>query len=230
MSSPPHQRTETASVPARGPLRIVTVGDSLAYGAGDESHEGLTGRLDEELRSRALQAEPSVNLGVNGAQTEDLLARLRQPRMRSAVGLASVVILSIGANDLFRTPGSREETLRAPLVVASRILERIAGVVSELHRINSGARVLILGGYNPVPRHPQARIIDRSIGFWDDALAARFEEDPLVTIVPMADLITPDRLSRFDFFHPGSVAYREVARRIAGMLREDSVSSSRPGR
>ena len=34
----------------------------------------------------------------------------------------------------------------------------------------------------------------------------------------MNDIVTPQRLSRYDSFHPGSAAYQEAAKRIAGML------------
>ena len=101
-------------------LHVVTLGDSLAYGAGDETGRGIAGRLEEELRRRGMTDSETVNLGVNGAQTADLLARLKQDRVRKPVARADAIILSIGANDLFRTQSAREETLRAPLVVAER--------------------------------------------------------------------------------------------------------------
>ena len=43
---------------------------------------------------------------------------------------------------------------------------------------------LMLGGYNPVPRHEWASLITQYIGIWDQLLAARFESDPRVAIVP----------------------------------------------
>src|SRR5688572_3277456 len=95
-------------------LHVVSLGDSLAYGAGDESGEGITGRLEDELRVRGVTAVETVNLGVNGAQTNDVLARLKQERTRKAITAADAVVLSIGANDLFRTPHSREEIMRNP--------------------------------------------------------------------------------------------------------------------
>ena len=58
------------------PIRVVTLGDSLAYGAGDEQREGIAGRLEDELRRRGITSEVT-NHGVNGAQTADLLARLK---------------------------------------------------------------------------------------------------------------------------------------------------------
>jgi lysophospholipase L1-like esterase len=202
-------------------LHVVALGDSLAYGAGDESGEGITGRLDDELRARGIRAVETVNLGVNGAQTNDVLSRLKQERTRKAIGAADAVVLSVGANDLFRSPHSREEIMRNPEAVAERILGRLDTIVAEIHRINPRARVLMLGGYNPVPRHEWASLINQYVGLWDQLLASRFEHDQRVAIVKMADIVTPQRLSRYDSFHPGSAAYREAAKRIAAMLVEE---------
>jgi lysophospholipase L1-like esterase len=199
-------------------LHVVAIGDSLAYGAGDESGEGIAGRLEDELRTRGVREVETINLGVNGAQTTDLLRRLEQKRVRDRIAEADAIVLSIGANDLFRSQHSREELMRAPLAVAERILGRIATIVAELHEINPNARVLLLGGYNPVPRHEWASTINQYLGVWDAALTARFESDPRVAVVKMSDIVTAQRLSRYDSFHPGAEAYREAAKRIAGML------------
>jgi lysophospholipase L1-like esterase len=130
-------------------------------------------------------------------------------------------VLSVGATDLFRTPHSREEIMRAPLAVAERILGRIQAIVAEIHTINPRARVLLLGGYNPVPRHEWASTINQYLGMWDATLAASFEDDDLVAVVKMADIVTPQRLSRYDSFHPGAQAYQEAAKRIAAMLLQE---------
>jgi lysophospholipase L1-like esterase len=214
------QRQATTPRPAPIPenLNVVTIGDSLAYGAGDETGRGIAGRLKNELLDRGLDAPETVNLGTNGARTGDVIARLKQERVRSSLAQADAIVLSIGANDLFRSPGSREETLRNPLAVAERILDRIEGIVTELHAIAPDARILILGGYNPVPNHPMGSTIDQYLGLWDAALAGRFEDHPYVAVVKMSDIVTRQRLSRYDSFHPGGQAYAEAAKRIADML------------
>ena len=201
-------------------IHVVTLGDSLAYGAGDESGRGIAGRLRDELEQRGVRSVETTNLGVNGAQTGDVLTRLKQKRVRDAISESDAVVLSIGANDLFRSPAAREETLRNPLLVADRILARITEIVDEIHQINGNARVLILGGYNPVPKHPQASLINQYLGLWDAALARRFRDDQRIELVKMSDLVVPERLSRYDSFHPGGSAYAEAARRIAVMLLE----------
>ena len=214
--APSSQAKEPEVVPKD--LNVVTLGDSLAYGAGDETGRGIAGRLKNELLDRGLSEAETVNLGVNGAQTGDVLSRLKQERVRNALAKADAIVLSAGANDLFRSPGAREETLRNPLIVAERILDRIAAIVAELHTINPNARILILGGYNPVPNHPMASMIDQYLGLWDAGLAGRFEDEPRVTVVKMSDIVTRQRLSRYDSFHPGGQAYAEAAKRIAEML------------
>ena len=56
---------------------------------------------------------------------------------------------------------------------------------------------------------------------WDATLTARFEQDDRVAVVKMADIVTPQRLSRYDDFHPGAQAYEEAAKRIAAMLLQE---------
>jgi lysophospholipase L1-like esterase len=202
-------------------LHVVTLGDSLAFGAGDERGGGITSRLRTELTSRGVSTVETVNLGVNGARTGDVLQRLRQPRVRDEIAKADAVVLSVGANDLFRSPHSREELISQPFAVAERILDRIETIVEQIHQINPRTRVLVLGGYNPVPQHEWAATIDQYLVLWDEAVTAHFENEPRVAVVRMSDIVVPNRLSRFDSFHPGAEAYDAAARRIAGMLLEE---------
>ena len=219
---PPEPASEVrkpASLPAR--LNVITLGDSLAYGTGDEKGGGIARRLDAELERRGVADAEIVNLGINGAQTSDLIARLRQERVQKAVRAADAVVLSIGANDLFRSPGAREETLRAPLQVADRILSRLEEIVGMIRDLNADAHILILGGYNPVPGHPFASMINDYLRLWDSTLAERFGRDRRIAVVRMSDIVNQQRLSRHDNFHPGGDAYEEAAKRIAAMLLEE---------
>ena len=195
-------------------VRVVMLGDSLAYGTGDESGKGIAGRLDRESFS-------TLNLGVNGAQTADLRGKLGQKSFRDRIGDADAIVLSIGANDLWRSQKGREETMRDPIGVATNILDRIDDIVSDLHQVAPNARILLLGGYNPVPTHPMAPVIDHYLEIWNATLVQRFKDDSMVTVVKMDDIVTPARLSRRDGFHPGGAAYEEAAERVASLLRKD---------
>ncbi|HVE71174.1 MAG TPA: hypothetical protein VNI54_07380 [Thermoanaerobaculia bacterium] len=74
--------------------------------------------------------------------------------------------------------------------------------------------MLLLGGYNPVPSHEWASLIDQYLVMWDTTL----ETDQRVEVVQMRDIVTAQRLSRYDNFHPAAAAYDEAAKRIAAML------------
>jgi lysophospholipase L1-like esterase len=217
-SEPVTMKREKPLPTAPREIRVVTIGDSLAYGAGDEQGGGIAKRVKAELQTRGIAEVETTNLGVNGAQTADLKARLKQDRVRNALASADAIVLSIGANDLFKTPGAREETLRAPLAVAGRILGRVEEIVKEIRTINPSARILVLGGYNPVPSHPYAAMINQYLQLWDETLASRFEADGAVEVVRMFDLVDAQRLSRYDNFHPGGAAYAAVSERIAEIL------------
>lgn len=213
--------TSLQVTPRTSSMRIVTLGDSLAYGAGDESDGGIAGRLDDLLVERGLQSVQATNLGVNGAQTSDVMRKLRSERVRAALAEADAIVLSVGANDLFRTPDARNRVMRDPLGIAADILRRITAIVDGIHEINPEAHVLVLGGYNPVPDHPMATMIDQYLGLWDAGLAREFEDDPLVRVVSMADIVSRSRLSRHDSFHPGGEAYQHATERIAAILLEE---------
>ena len=209
-----------AAYPATAPrtIHVALLGDSLAFGAGDEAGKGIGGRLEPELRSRGVRTVTTTNLGATGATTADVTARLSLPATRSAIARADAIVLSMGANDL-RVMLTGEQPLRSPLLIADEVLRSIAATVAELHRINPNARVLILGAYNPVAHERAAAVLRPLVAIWDTALVMQFAEDPLVSVVRMSDIVDrPERLSTLDSFHPGGEAYQAMAGRIAGLL------------
>lgn len=211
------------AAPATGTMHVALVGDSLAFGAGDESGKGIGGRLEPELRSRGIKSIVTTNFGVTGATTRDLNAALRKPAVREAVARAHAVVISAGANDL-RATLLGEEPLRSPLIIAGEVLDNIEAIVAEVRRVNPKARILILGGYAPIANDRAAVLLEPLVAMWDAALLARFADDPLVSLVRMSDIVDrPERLSKVDSFHPAGEAYQETARRIADLLTDETV-------
>jgi lysophospholipase L1-like esterase len=199
-------------------MRVALIGDSLAFGAGDEAGKGIAGRIEPELRQRGFKSIVATNLGVTGATSRDLTAVLEQTATRKAIARAHAVVLSAGANDV-RPKLLGEEPLQSPLVIAEQVLNNLEAAISEIHRLNPEARILILGAYAPVWHDRAAALLEPLVALWDSALTARFVNDPLVSIVRLSDIVDrPERLSKADSFHPGGEAYQETARRIAELL------------
>lgn len=203
-------------------FHVAVVGDSLAYGAGDEEEKGIAGRLEAELRALGIDSVVTTKIGTTGATTRDFGFVLRQPKTRSELAVADAFVLSIGANDL-REAVLGGRAFGSPIDIVDKVLRDIAGTVDELHRINPGARILLLGGYTPIAEERVAMFLEPIIALWDAALMVQFVDDPLVSVVRLSDILDrPERLSTLDSFHPGSEAYQAAARRIAGLLAADS--------
>ncbi|MFZ2491048.1 MAG: GDSL-type esterase/lipase family protein [Thermoanaerobaculia bacterium] len=207
-----------APQPVRSGVMPIVLGDSLARGAGDERGLGISGRLDEELGSRRIPAQRTVNLGVSGARTADLLRRLEAPNVRQLIAEANVVIVSIGGNDLWGGAGFRDGAPPNPEEVMGGVLEQVGEVVKRVREANPGARIFFVGLYNPFAANPAGTQLTPLVNRWNADLLARFGSDPNFVLVQTADLFTHrDRLS-VDRFHPGGEAYGLIARRIADAL------------
>jgi len=203
--------------PAVKPVHVALVGDSLAYGAGDEEGKGIAGRISPELRSRGVATVVTTNLGRTGATTSQVAARLREPAARETLASADAIVLSMGANDLREV--FEGGLFNVPYDLVDRVLENVRTTVTDLRRLNPDARILILGAYAPLPDDRVALFLEPLIAAWDSALAMQFADDPRVTIVRLSDIIDrPERLSRLDSFHPGAEAYQQAAARIAALM------------
>ncbi len=195
----------------QGATRVVVLGDSVARGAGDEKGLGLPGWLNHDLQSAS-----TLNLGINGGRTSNVARLLRQPQARSSIAQADLVVMSIGGNDLYGDSLARLLTTLWPWYQRERTLSRVASLVAQVRQINPGARIYILGLYNPYQESRAGRWIDVQVNLWDGALIQRLSEMRGVTVIRIADVLArADRLSPIDHFHPGTLGYAAIARRIA---------------
>lgn len=200
------------------PLSVLLLGDSLARGTGDDSGLGIGGHLDAELARRKLARKETVNLAVNGARTADLLQQLQSANVRRLVSSASVVIVSIGGNDLFGNLGYRPAPPESPEKALEPVLDGVAAVVAEVREVNPQGRVFVIGLYNPFLQTPNGARISRFVNRWNAALIEEFENDPNLTVVQTSDIFSHRNRLSFDRFHPGREGYQLISRRIADAI------------
>jgi lysophospholipase L1-like esterase len=210
-----------AATAPTAPARIVVpilLGDSLARGAGDETGLGISGRLDQELQRRRVRARRTVNLGVNGARTPDLLRELDRPNVQELLRQSNVIILSIGGNDLWGTADWRTAAPPNPDAAMSDVLQRVDGAMHRVRAANPRARIFFIGLYNPFIGTPPGAQLTMFVNRWNARLLERFGSDPNFTLVATSDLFSHhDRLA-LDRFHPSGEGYELIARRIADAL------------
>ncbi len=209
--------TETL-VSAQQQLVPMILGDSLARGAGDQTGLGIAGRLDQELRRRGTRARRTINLGVNGARTPDLLRQLERPNVQELLRQANVIVVSIGGNDLWGGADWRTAAPPDPDATMEDVLKRIETAIQKIRAVNPRARIFFVGLYNPFTSTPYGKQLAIFVNRWNARVLQRFGNDPDFTLVHTSDLFTHhDRLA-LDRFHPSGQGYSLIARRIADAL------------
>ena len=193
----------------------IILGDSLARGAGDMSGLGIGGRLDQELRRRGIRAQHTVNLGVNGARTADLLRQLDSRNVQTVLAQSNVIIISIGGNDLGVTVDLRNAQPVNAESVENGVLDRVGQIVKRVRDASPHARIFFVGLYNPYATSPRGRLITALVNRWNAKLIDRFSTDPNVFVVQTIDIIANHNRLAMDNFHPGDEGYALIARRIA---------------
>ncbi len=206
-----------------GAFRIVALGDSLTRGAGDTAGGGgYPERVAATLRKdgRTVTVE---NLGVDGAETGELLRKVSDPDVQRRLAGAQLILMSIGGNDLSHSipaaMGSGEtaaDPTAAALTGSSLNLQRILAL---LRKQNPSAPIRILGLYNPFPPTFDRTMARRTLLKWNVALEEASFGVPNALVVPTSDVFDerPDRLSS-DRFHPGANGYGEIAGRVLSTL------------
>lgn len=203
-------------------LDVTALGDSLAKGTGDDTGSGFARRVVDLLAKQGGKSKLVNNLGINGLTTKELLPMLEEPGVQYALKRAGVILLSIGANDLFdggqqletRTDIPTEKELEKAIQGASTNLVKI---VKRLHEINPQAQLVYIGLYNPFSDMEQLKEAgDDAVARWNAVAAEAMASLEGGRVAPTADLFTlraPSYLSG-DHFHPNGTGYQAIAERI----------------
>jgi lysophospholipase L1-like esterase len=185
---------------ARFPLRLVVLGDSIAYGTGAERpDEGLGPRLVDALTAEDFAVDLSV-VAVPGAESADLSAQVRRAEQLHA----ELAVIVIGANDLARF---------VPPVTTGPLL---ADAVRRLQEGGTDVVVVPAPDMSAVPGVPEAF---RGLVAEASALMQRHQAEVAAAagaaVVDVSELgrafATEPALFSDDRFHPSSAGYARIA-------------------
>ncbi len=193
---------------ARSPLRLLVLGDSIAYGTGARRPEDTLGsRLTRALTAEGFDVDLHV-LAVPGAVSADLAAQVRRARPLDA----DLAVVVIGANDLARFVPP--EQAAAALASAIGALRTQGTDVVVVPAPDMSSVPFVPPAFRPLVRAACVQLQQRQAAVAETAggtvagiaaeVAGAFAADPA--------MFSADR------FHPSSAGYARIAAALAPVV------------
>lgn len=210
---------------AEDDTRFVAVGDSLTQGVGDSTRSGgYIGILDEKVNQKK-EIATFENYGHAGDRSDQLLKRLQDPKVSTALKKADVILVTVGANDIMKilksniTDLAYEDFEKEQPKYESRLQE----IFKKIKKENSTAEIYLLGFYNPFEEYfgdiPE---LNRIVEDWNSIGKEIVSKDSKLHYIPIKDLFenTKEELFYKDNFHPNDAGYEKMADRVLDYLEK----------
>ncbi|WP_046215081.1 GDSL-type esterase/lipase family protein [Paenibacillus wulumuqiensis] len=220
--------SQAAVDPATEGIRIAAMGDSLAKGTGDDEGSGFVRRTVNLLQQQGVDAKLVANLGINGQKTNQVLSSLEQSGVQHTLRQSNVIMLSIGANDLFNggeALGNLDEqapTAKQLLTNQPQAAARLQKILDRLAEINPDAQIIYLGLYNPFGDLKELRVPgNQAVSAWNMKATGLTNTNEHMMVIPTFDLFQNnlDQYLSADHFHPNGDGYEQIAQRIVQSIR-----------
>lgn len=201
--------------------RIVSLGDSLTRGIGDDSGKGYIHLFRDQIQKSTKSEVSLVNLSVSGSTSVDLRKQITQPETNDLLKSAQIIPLTIGGNDLFRGSG-RLEKVDVKSAEQARIIYKanLDFILKEIRKYNSKATIFVFGLYNPFGDLAEAKQTSEFVYEWNHTAQQVIAKYERVVFVPTYDLfqLDPKRYLFTDHFHPNKNGYKRMADRLTQLV------------
>jgi lysophospholipase L1-like esterase len=202
-------------------ISIVTIGDSLTRGTGDETGKGYVGVLIDEIKEKSKQDVQLTNLGIVGQRSDQLKKQVQQAEVQRQIKKADLILITIGGNDLFRGGEGLEDYKTEEIMeIEKKYLENLTSIFQQLRESNYNATVFLIGLYNPFIDLEQGKDMSKVVRHWNYQSAEVSAAFPKIVFVPTFDLfeLQVNDYLYTDKFHPNTEGYRLIAERVASLL------------
>lgn len=207
--------------------KIVAIGDSLTQGVGDETESGgYVGILNHTFEDNNMNITIE-NFGKRGNRSDQLLKRLEKKEIETSIKEADIVLITIGANDIMKVVKNNISNLTLEPFQEERIeyIERLTAIINTINGINPDTQIYLIGFYNPFERYfSHIEELGMIVDIWNDTGESVAEEFDNVIFIPTKDLFIPSDIELLadDHFHPNTIGYKLIAKRVLDYLKEFS--------
>ncbi len=206
------------SIHKKDSIMIVSLGDSITRGVGDDEGQGYVRRVKETLEKDYNQTSTISNLAVSGAKTSDLATQLNNKSVQEAIRTADTIMLSIGGNDLF--PGAdqlNQQFLKSYRPDEKTFQKNLQTIFQQIRKQNQSAPIYALGYYNPFHNVEGLDASSSFVSKWNEILEQTVLQLDNAYVIPTFDLFynEEEKYLYTDHFHPNKAGYIEMANRLS---------------
>ena len=202
-------------------LNIVTLGDSLTQGVGDESHNsGYVGMIEDNLDGQV----KIDNFGISGYRSDQLYKLIDEPDVEASLTNADVVLMTIGANDIMKVFRNNFTHLKIePFVDELDAFEgRLKKIFTKINQINPQTKIYLIGFYDPFSEYfPEVKELTDITSTWNERSAEITKEFDYTYYIPTKQLFEKDvgNYLAEDKFHPNNKGYTKIATEIVEHIK-----------
>lgn len=236
-----YEKTETEN------FSYVAIGDSLTEGVGDTTGQGgFVPLLDQSLENEYGYSVTSVNYGVSGNTSNQILKRMQeQEEIADSLATADLMTLTVGGNDIRKVIINNLTDLTSLSATsfvqpAKKYSARLEQIIELARAENADLPIYVLGIYNPFYlSFPELTEMQTIVDNWNETTEETVEQYDNVYFVPINDLLykgidgeegisadgggnatVNDALTTEDYFHPNNVGYEIMKQAVLEKIDE----------
>lgn len=198
---------------------ILVLGDSIGVGVGDDGTKGIGTRYSELVDPEGTQNIQVINLAVSGAVVSELRTLVNQPEYVPEISEASLIIISIGGNDLNAIEDQDTSTIGMTYTeLLDGYKEDFNLIIQRIRQLNPKAQLVMVGLYDPYGNeNPQKT---RLLLDWNYETRLMAYEDGKMSYIPTYEVFENNLALylTFDNFHPSGEGYRMITELLYDIL------------
>lgn len=204
---------------------IVTIGDSLTQGVGDQTKRGgYVGILERTINANKNNTT-FLNFGKRGLRSEQLIKRLEEEEITSALSSADIILITVGANDIMQVAKENIMDLNLSDFIEERLVyeQNLEIIVEKIRQISPKSDIYFIGFYNPFEQYFQdIEELEQIVDLWNTTTKKITEENEDMTFIPIDDLFHTGDLMADDHFHPNYNGYHVIAERVLAYISNEA--------